>query len=115
EDLRLDLTYVAPQISRDKTFHELRVALPHQTAVGATLGAVTDVRDEHRIGHAGVALAQLREQFFFARPAGFFLRNAPAVVVGDLPRPLGADVLGDHRRDEIRMLAGKHLRDATAR
>ena len=44
----------------------------------------------------------------------FFLTHAPCVGVGDLARALGADVLGDEPRDQIRTHAGKHLRDAAA-
>jgi hypothetical protein len=111
---RRDAADVAPQLGRQEASHQIGIALPEQAAVAAPLDAEMRVAADPFRRDALVFRCQLRHELVFARPPFGFLLDAPCEAAGDVVGTLGADILDDQLRDQVRMQPGEHLRHAAA-
>ena len=108
------LLTVRPELGGHETLDQIRVALPHEAAVGLRLDAEMGVGAQERFGRAPILHHELRDELVFRRPPVRFLLDAPRERVGDVLRPFRPDVFDDQPLDEIRVQAGEHLHDAAA-
>src|SRR4030095_8091828 len=114
-DRRFNLADEAPELRRDETIADGRIAFPDDAAIRSRFRSVMHVGAKDLVRGSRIAGFLLSEELVFGCPSLFvFPLQTSRHAIGDFARTFGADIFGNNCRHQLRMESSKNLRDTAA-